>query len=221
MFNSARYILTEENRKLRDIASAAPYDFISILVNDNRYGGGGIFNLYATCYTNTDQPGQEWQPDYVFVHEFGHSFAGLGDEYYSSQVSYVDFYTKGVEPWEPNITAMLDSKNIKWKNQIEAGTPIPTPWNKAHYDSLERERTKLDRLAPDYYAKRDPLMKCEQEILMNAQYKNTVGAFEGAGYIAEGLYRPSIDCRMFTLSLVDFDPVCSAAIEKMIDFTIR
>ena len=220
-FNSARYILTEENRKLRDIASAAPYDFLFILVNDDRYGGGGIFNLYSTCFTKTDQQGQEWQQDYVFVHEFGHSFGGLGDEYYSSQVSYVDFYSKGVEPWEPNITAMLDPKNIKWKNLIETDTPVPTPWNKILYDSLERERAKLDRLAPDYYTKREPLMKGEREILMNAHYKNTVGAFEGAGYIAEGLYRPSIDCRMFTLSLVDFDPVCSAAIERMIDFTIR
>jgi hypothetical protein len=217
-FNSARYILTEENRKLRDIASAAPYDFISILVNDNRYGGGGIFNLYATCYTNTDQPKQEWQSDYVFVHEFGHSFGGLGDEYYSSQISYVDFYTKGVEPWEPNVTALLDPKNVKWKSFIEAVTPVPTPWNKSRYDSLERERAKLDRLAPDYYTKRDPIMKMEQEILTDVENKNTVGAFEGAGYVAEGLYRPAIDCRMFTLSLVDFDPVCSAAIERMIEF---
>jgi hypothetical protein len=217
-FNSARYILTEENRRLRDIASAAPYDFISILVNDNRYGGGGIFNLYTTCYTNTDQPKQEWQSDYVFVHEFGHSFGGLGDEYYSSQTSYVDFYSKGVEPWEPNITALLDPKNVKWKNLIDTGTPIPTPWDKTLYDSLERERAKLDRLAPDYYTKRDPLMKGEKEILTNAEYKNKVGVFEGAGYVAEGLYRPSINCRMFTLSLVDFDPVCSAAIERMIDF---
>lgn len=217
-FNSARYVLTEENRKLRDIASAAPYDFISILVNDNRYGGGGIFNLYATCYTNTDQPGQEWQPDYVFVHEFGHSFGGLGDEYYSSQVSYVDFYTKGVEPWEPNVTALLDPKNVKWKALVEPGIPVPTPWDKARYDSLERERAKLDRLSADYYTKREPLMKGEQEILNTAKYKNKVGAFEGAGYISEGLYRPSIDCRMFSLSLVDFDPVCSAAIERMIDF---
>ncbi len=217
-FNSARYVLTEENRKLRDIASAVPYDFIYILVNDNRYGGGGIFNLYSTCFTNTDQPGQEWQPDYVFVHEFGHSFGGLGDEYYGSQVSYVDFYSKGVEPWEPNVTALLDPKNVKWKIFVESGTPIPTPWNKVRYDSLERERGKLDRLAADYYKKREPLMKGEQEILNNAQYKNIVGAFEGAGYISEGLYRPSIDCRMFSLSLVDFDPVCSAAIERMIDF---
>jgi hypothetical protein len=59
-FGSARYVLTEDNRALRDIADAAPYDFITILVNDNRYGGGGIFNLYTTCFTNAVQPGQDW-----------------------------------------------------------------------------------------------------------------------------------------------------------------
>ncbi len=79
-FGSARYVLTEENRVLRDIASAVPYDAIVILVNDNRYGGGGIYNLYETAYTTPDTKGQDWQIDYVFVHEFGHSFGGLGDE---------------------------------------------------------------------------------------------------------------------------------------------
>lgn len=217
-FNTPRYVLTEENRALRDIASAAPYDFINILVNDDRYGGGGIYNLYTTCYTKTDQPGQEWQMDYVYVHEFGHSFGGLGDEYYSSQVAYSDFYQKGVEPWEPNITTLVDTKNLKWKNFVEAGTPIPTPWEKVQYDSLERERGKLDRLAPDYYQKREPLFKAQRDILKTTKYSGKVGAFEGAGYVSEGLYRPAIDCRMFTLSLGGFDPVCRAAIERVIDF---
>jgi hypothetical protein len=58
-------------------------------------------------------------------------------------------------------------------------------------------------------------------VLRTSKYAGKVGAFEGAGYAAKGLYRPSVDCRMFSLSLVDFDPVCSAAIEQMIDFTIR
>jgi len=207
-FGTPRYVLTEENRRLRDIASAAPYDFITILFNDNRYGGGGIFNLYATCYTQTDKPGMEWQMDYVYVHEFGHSFGGLGDEYYSSQVSYTDFYQKGVEPWEPNL----------WKSFIEAETPIPTPWEKAEYDSLERVRGKLDRLSPDYYEKREPIIQSESQILKTTKYAGKVGAFEGAGYISQGLFRPSVDCRMFSLSLVGFDPVCSAAIQRMIDF---
>jgi hypothetical protein len=217
-FGTPRYVLTEENRRLRDIAGSAPYDFITILFNDNRYGGGGIFNLYATCYTQTDKPGMEWQMDYVYVHEFGHSFGGLGDEYYSSQVSYTDFYQKGVEPWEPNLTALIDKENLKWKSFVEAGTPIPTPWEKVEYDSLEGVRGKLDRLAPDYYEKRQPIIQRENQILKTTKYAGKVGAFEGAGYISQGLFRPSVDCRMFSLSLVGFDPVCSAAIQRMIDF---
>lgn len=130
-FGSARYVLTEENRAMRDIADAAPYDFITILVNDNRYGGGGIFNLYTTCFTKPVKAGQEWEMDYVYVHEFGHCFGGLGDEYYSSQVSYVDFYPKGVEPWEPNVTRTNTKDNLKWRNLTLIDTPVPTPWDKS------------------------------------------------------------------------------------------
>jgi len=220
-FNIPRYVLTEHNRALRDIASAAPYDFINILINDDRYGGGGIYNLYTTTYTKVDKPGMEWQMEYVYVHEFGHSFGGLGDEYYSSEVAYSDFYQRGVEPWEPNITALVDPKNVKWKSFVESDTPIPTPWEKARYDSLERERGKLDRLAPDYYQKREPIYQAQRELLKSSTFAGKVGAFEGAGYVSEGLYRPAIDCRMFTLSLVDFDPVCRASIERVIDFYSR
>ncbi len=155
--------------------------------------------------------------DYVFVHELGHSFGGLGDEYYTSSVAYTDFYQSGVEPWEPNLTAATDKNNLKWKSFVDDSTPIPTPWKKTEYDSIETLRGKLDRLAPDYYEKRAPLYEAEQNILKNAQYKNKVGVFEGAGYVSKGIYRPAVDCRMFSLSLVGFDPVCSAAIERVID----
>lgn len=216
-FGSARYVLTTANKTLRDIAGQVPYESINILINDDRYGGGGIYNQYNTTYTISDQPGQEWQRDYVYVHEFGHSFAGLGDEYYSSQVSYEEFYSKEVEPWEPNVTALLDKENLKWKAFVEAGTPLPTPWEKAEFDSLANVRAKLDRLAPDYYAKREPLIKRQDEILRTTKYAGKVGAFEGSGYEARGLYRPAADCRMFSLSLVDFDPVCRAALVQVID----
>jgi hypothetical protein len=217
-FGSPRYVLTEENRTVRDIASAAPYDFLCILVNDSRYGGGGIYNLYSTAYTNETVPGVEWQMDYVFVHEFGHSFAGLADEYYTSSTGYNDFYLPGVEPWEPNVTAAADRERVKWKALLAPGIPVPTPWEKAAYDSVEAIRGKLDRLAPDYYTKREPLQTRAMEILRTSRYAGKVGVFEGAGYVAQGLYRPSVDCRMFSLSLADFDPVCSEAIERMIDF---
>jgi len=220
-FGSARYALTEENRVIRDIASAVPYDAIAILVNDNRYGGGGIYNQYETTYTQPDIKGQEWQMDYMFVHEFGHSFAGLGDEYYTSQVSYNDFYSKGIEPWEPNLTALIDPANLKWKDLVSKDTPLPTPWDKAKYDSLESIRGKLDRLAPDYYEKREPILRQEKAIMENPQLVGKVGAFEGAGYVSKGVFRPALDCRMFSLSLVGFDPVCKAAIERMIDYYIK
>ncbi|MBI5473183.1 MAG: peptidase M64 [Ignavibacteriae bacterium] len=217
-FGSARYALTTYNKTLRNIAALAPYDFVCILINDSRYGGGGIYNLYATTYTNEQVKGQEWQMDYVYVHEFGHSFGGLGDEYYGSSTAYNDFYSPGIEPWEPNVTALVDKNNLKWKSFAASGTPVPTSWAKATYDSLEVERGKLDRLAADYYQKREPIYKKQMAILGDAGFKGKVGAFEGSGYASKGLYRPSIDCRMFSLSLNDFDPVCSAAIVRVIEF---
>ncbi len=220
-FGSARYVLTTHNKTLRNIAALAPYDFICILINDSRYGGGGIYNLYATTYTNEQVKGQEWQMDYVYVHEFGHSFGGLGDEYYGSSTAYNDFYTPGIEPWEPNVSALVDKNNVKWKNFVGQGMQIPTPWGKARYDSLEVERGKLDRLASDYYQKREPILKMQKEILSDSRFAGKVGAYEGSGYSAKGLYRPAIDCRMFTLSLNDFDPVCSAGIMRVIDFYSR
>ncbi len=115
-FDSERYIMTTDNKALRDIASYAPYEFIEILTNSKTYGGGGIYNLYATVAADS-----EWMP-YVFVHEFGHEFAGLADEYYTSDVS-VGSPEKHIEPWEPNVTALLDPSMLKWKDLVIAGTP--------------------------------------------------------------------------------------------------
>ena len=89
---SERYMLIEDNRRLRDLAAHVPYDAILVMVNSPRYGGGGIYNLYCTFTTDN------YWSTYVFLHEFGHSFAGLADEYYTSSVAYTDFYAKGVEP---------------------------------------------------------------------------------------------------------------------------
>ncbi len=217
-FGSPRYILTENNRVLRDAAGLVPYDYINILINDNRYGGGGIYNLYTTTYMRVDHPGQEWQMGYVYVHEFGHAFAGLGDEYYSSSTGYDAFYSKGVEPWEPNVTALLDKDNIKWKALLTPGIALPTPWKKEAYDKLATARSRLDRLAADYYEKREPFISQQHALLANSPYAGMVGAFEGAGYESRGLYRPAVDCRMFSLGLVDFDPVCRRALEEVIEY---
>ena len=217
-FDSPRYVLTTENRKMRDIAAAAPYDFIYILTNSTRYGGGGIYNLYATGMTGVTNPDFDWHVDYMFTHEFGHSFAALGDEYYTSSTSYRDFYPPGVEPTAPNVTALIDPEHLKWKSFVAEDTPLPTPWCKAFYDSLEALRATWDRSAPGYYEKWYKLRQMQVTEMAAGDYAGKVGAFEGAGYSAKGLYRPAVDCRMFSLSTVPFDPVCQSAIKRMIDF---
>ncbi len=217
-FDSPRYVLTYENRTIRDIAAAAPYDFIYIMTNANRYGGGGIYQLYATGHTIEENPDLEWQLEYMITHEFGHSFAGLGDEYYSSSISYLDFYASGVEPWEANVTALLDPAELKWHSFTEENTPLPTPWSKAFFDSLEAVRRTWDRSKPGYYEKWDKLRVQQLEKMQQTEHYGKVGAFEGAGYSSAGLYRPAVDCRMFSRSLVPYDPVCSAAIREVINF---
>src|SRR5215470_6095337 len=131
-FGTERYVLTTENRALRDIASFAPYEFVEILLNSATYGGGGIFNQYATVAIDNAYAA------YVGVHEFGHQFAGLADEYYTSDVAYLP-PEKKTEPWEPNVTALLDPASLKWKDLVEGTTPIPTPWDKDAFDAFERK----------------------------------------------------------------------------------
>ena len=134
---SERYLLTEENRRLRDVAANVPYDALYIMVNSSRYGGGGIYNLYCT-FTADNQ----WSP-YVFLHEFGHHFAGLADEYYTSSVAYTDFYPRGVEPDAPNVTALLNPGSLKWKSLVTPGTLVPTPWEKADFDTMDLAYQKV------------------------------------------------------------------------------
>jgi hypothetical protein len=214
-FDSERYILTTENRTLRDVASFAPYEFIEILTNSNTYGGGGIFNLYATVAADS-----EWGP-YVFVHEFGHHFAGLADEYYTSQVAYAPA-TKRIEPWEPNTTALLDPDKLKWKDLVAQGTPLPTPWRKEEFEAYEhdiqakrRELRAQNRPESEMNALFHEEKNHEDALLATEQYAGKVGAFEGANYEAHGYYRPEVNCIMFTRHDA-FCGVCRRAIERII-----
>ena len=222
VFDSERYVLTLDNRALRDAASAAPYEFIEILVNDKTYGGGGIFNDQATASVDS-----AFSP-YVFVHEFGHHFAALADEYYTSDVAYETGAAVKPEPWEPNITALHDPAQLKWRDLVTAGTPLPTPWNKDEFEKhtagiQQRRREIRARNAPE--SEMDALFR-EQEawdtkFLSSMTSSGRVGAFEGAGYEARGLYRPEADCIMFTRDPVGFCRVCRRAIERIIDFYSR
>jgi hypothetical protein len=119
-FNTDRYLMTTDFKKVRDVAASAAYDHIVILVNHPLYGGGGIYNFYAITTVDDRYSG------FVFTHEFGHSFAGLGDEYSDSGSAAENIYPPGIEPWEPNITT-LTRFDTKWQDLLEAGTPVPTP----------------------------------------------------------------------------------------------
>ena len=218
IFGAERYLLTYDNRALRDVLSEAPYEFIEILVNEKQYGGGGIYNFQATAAVDTAFS------EYVFVHEFGHHFAGLADEYYMSPAVYTEFPKDRPEPWEPNVTAMRDPQRLKWKDLVDPGTPLPTPWDKEKWEAkarefLDRRLALIKRKAPE--AEFDALFReqlaSDTPMLGGMTYSGRVGAFEGANYQGKGLYRPQTDCIMFTRDEVGFCKVCRRAIERVID----
>lgn len=121
-FYSDRYLTTLNLKELHDWLAGTPYEHIIVLVNTDKYGGGGILNSYNLSMTHHEQ----FRP--VVVHEFGHSFAGLGDEYaYENEA--IPMYPHDVEPWEPNLTTLKDFHG-KWEDMIDKKTPVPTPATK-------------------------------------------------------------------------------------------
>jgi hypothetical protein len=230
---SERYLLVEDNERVRDLAAHVPYDAILVMVNSPRYGGGGIYNLYCTFTTDN------YWSSYVFLHEFGHSFGGLADEYYTSSVAYTEFVPKGVEPAAPNVTALLDPAHVKWAALLTPGTPIPTPWEKADFDAMDiayqKVREELNEkiaAAKRAGAPRPDVEKLEEEsdglsrehaakvdaYLANSAWAGKVGAFEGASYESRGLYRPMVDCLMFSKGAKPFCKVCEQAVVRVIQY---
>ena len=128
-FDVERYLMTEDYRSVRDLASNAPYDQIYILVNTPKYGGGAIYNFYSVAVNKNPRE------EYVFVHEFGHGFAFLADEYYDSHTAYEDFYPLDIEPLEPNLTTLVDFES-KWKHLVSKDIPIPTPAEDQYKDKV-------------------------------------------------------------------------------------
>ena len=171
-FDSERYLMTEDYHKVCDVAANAPYDQIYILANSDKYGGGAIFNFYSLTVTN-DPKFKE-----IFVHELGHGLAGLADEY-GYDNTFEDFFPKGIEPWEKNITTLADFSK-KWEKEIDRNTPVPTP--------------------------------------NDAEYEDVIGVFEGAGYVAKGVYRPTSNSIMRTLEAKEFNKVSQDAILEVVEF---
>ncbi len=214
-FDLDRYCLDEDNKSIRDAAGQVPYDAVMIMVNIDRYGGGGIYN-WQTVFTT----GSPWH-DYVFLHEFGHAFAGLGDEYFSSPVAYEDYFTPGVEPLDPNITILPDTANVKWKQYLSPGIKVPTEWGKATFDSLnnrivalgkerdealkeldakEAAATVIEKTSLEYQNKIAAVNKQLNDFLNNHPLKDKVGVFEGANYTSRGFYRPTLMSLMHKFS---------------------
>ncbi len=233
--DSDRYLLVEDNKTLREVAAQAPYDALLVMVNSKRYGGGGLYDTYC-CFTSDGT----WN-EHVMIHEFGHSFSGLGDEYYTSDVAYEEFLEPGVEPNEPNITALLDPAKLKWRDLVSPGVSIPTEWGKASFDSLGGLRDSLfgaraaitaslkgtsasrDEIAANT-APIDTVIKAVNARLsrffLDHPLRGKVGAFEGAGYVPRGFYRPTVNSLMnvFNNEEKTYYPVNERAIERMINW---
>ena len=184
-FYMDRYLTTLRLKNLHDKLAGIPYEHIVILANTDTYGGGGIFN----SYTLTTAHHTSFRP--VVVHEFGHSFAGLADEYYYDD-QYSEYYYPDCEPWEQNITTLFDFRS-KWDDMLPKEVVIPS-------------------------APVDDLWKSLKE---GKPADGFIGVYEGAGYQSKGVYRPYPDCRMKTNSAETFCPVCQRAISRMIEFQIK
>lgn len=216
--DSDRYLLTRNNKTMRDMATQVPYDAILIMVNSKRYGGGALFNCFSTF--TADGPWSE----YVFHHEFAHAFGFIGDRYYTSDVAYNDFFPQGVEPTEPNLTALLDPQNLKWKKFVAPGLPIPTPWGQESFDSLnvalatiakekapsidrmKKERAsekEIEAVGKEYEEKSECLREEIKKFMTDHALRGKVGAFGEGGFVGKGLYRPTVNSVMNQFNKVD------------------
>ena len=184
-FYMDRYLTTLRLRQMHDRLCGIPYEHIVILANTDTYGGGGIYN----SYTLTTAGHVSFRP--VVVHEFGHSFAGLADEYYYDD-QFVEYYYPDCEPWEQNITTLFDFTS-KWDDMLPKVIGIPTAPVQGNIWESFHEGVGMDSM---------------------------IGVYEGAGYQSKGVYRPFPDCRMKTNAVESFCPVCQRAIARMIEYHI-
>ena len=190
-FYTARYLTTSAIWAVWDSIGTVPFEQVIVLANTSLYGGGGIYN--SITIMNSGHP--TFAP--VLVHEFGHAFGGLADEYFYDD-QFGTMYPADTEPWEPNLTTLVDFGS-KWADLLPEGTPVPTP-----VDDLEKRDVRL----------RWKLFSQKQKDLLNRK----VGVYEGGGYTSKGVYRPVQECRMKINECERFCPVCERALVDMIDY---
>ena len=192
---SERYQMFEDYQRVLDIAAHVPYEIIYVLTNSQKYGGGGIYNLYGISAANI--PGASTRKTYS--HEFGHLFAGLADEYVGG-TEMSDLYFPDVEPWEANITTLTDLDAKAW------GELLPEAERDKHTDRTGWGLNPQNPESPDYNPKRPwPL-----------------GIYEGGGYLQRGVYRPWPNCMMNWFHRIDvYCPVCQEEIRRTIERYVR
>lgn len=158
-FNIDRYLTSSDMRSIYDAVAGVPWDHLVVLVNSERYGGGGFYNFLTVCTSGHALSGR------VLLHELGHALAGLGDEYYNSEVAYVDYYNLSIEPWEPNLTTLVDFSS-KWAELVPDTIPVPTP-RTARYAVATGAFEGGGYLAKGIYS---PMQECRMKSIVSEEF---------------------------------------------------
>lgn len=201
-FGMARYMVAEDLHALHRAVDGIGHVTLILLANSSTYGGSGIFNSNASLAAHMD----EADFAYVLPHELGHSLGGLGDEYFGKEITYsTDPELAGV-PWEPNVSPLDAQGRPKWAARLDAGLPLPSPWRHAEFLALMTSGAEPAE------------QRAQVAALLEAEpLRGRVGAFEGARYLARGMYRPEVDCRMFSKTAPRFCAVCQQAMVQVLD----
>ena len=217
-FGSERYVLTFENRALRELASQAPYESLAILANNDTYGGGGIFGLYSTPAVDSS-----WA-DYLFVHEFGHHFAALADEYYTSPVAYARAARRSSNRGSRTSPRCSTGTSSSGVHLVAPSTPCRRRGRRQAFEALPARRAG----APQADPRRPPARERDGRALPRGtgarhaaarreRHRSGRRRLPGRNYDAQAFYRPQLDCIMFTRDQVPFCRVCESALERVID----
>lgn len=203
--------------RVGDVLAGVGWEHLIVLANTDTYGGAGVYNSYEITAARN-----QYAPE-VLVHEFGHSFGGLGDEYFYDD-QYTQYYYPDLEPWNPNLTTLhsfFDDDappsshrlwgSLKWADMLQQTDSNPSAAT-TNRPASTQTRTKLKRSQIEIPTKRQP-NQSENDT-------ETLGLYEGGGYSSKGVYRPAYNCRMRTNAVPRFCPVCRRALQKMIDYQL-
>lgn len=197
-----RYLVATDLHALGRATEGLPCSATIVLANASTYGGSGIFNVNCVVPIGMDDA----DFSYVLLHELGHSLGGLADEYFGKEVTYDTDGIDARNPWEPNVSPMDTPGRVKWSARVAPGVPVPTPWCHAEYLRLMSVPLQPSE---DPAAQPPAAVRAALATTLSAEpWAGCIGVFEGAGYLAHGLYRPEVDCRMFSRGATRFCAIC-------------